>query len=497
MARFLSLSIPFISLALAIQLTVFFSAPKHQEPGEGCIWSTPINISVSPENHTLAGAAIGDHSGFVHAFWTEKTDAQQGDVTNYIVYRVWEGQRWSAPSDILVATGVADAWVADVALSPDQDRLYLLWTDGSGVNVSSADRHRATDAKAWYTVRVAAGGTLRPALTVDDQGNIHVIYTDYLTGSNVMRHIESEDGGATWSPTTDVWTTADTGLAFDYAKLVAGQSGILHAAWQVGERDKDWLPFTVLYTHSMDGGMTWTEPMGFQSYERGYANPELLEDSQGRLHLFMNGAAGTLDGHFYVWSDNAGQTWSPVQPLVGYPGGRSGFPRLAADSTGTLHVVMGSGLQDPGSSAIVISSFLAGSSWTPPTIVATNETGGFSGDAPALAITGGNQLHVFVWTQQDPAEILYSTCLLPIPTLTPVPTPVYVAQALPTIIATQTTLQATVSPTPNIAAVSDKENARAQASPQYRPVVLGAILSGALVLTVVVFSMIGTNRLRR
>lgn len=487
------LAVLIVILVLLIGLADQSGAVKAQERVSPCMWSIPINLSESPDTNTLTGAAIGDRSGYVHALWTERTDAEPGDITNYLIYRFWDGRSWSPPADILVTAGYADALVADAALSPDQSVIFIVWTDGVGVNVSSAARHRAADAQAWRTVRVAAGGTLRPAMVVDNLGHVHVIYTDYLVGSNAMRHVKSEDGGKTWSIASDIWLTPASDRAFDYARLIVDHAGVLHAAWQVGEKDKEWVPFSVLYTQSTDDGETWAQPVEFQSYERGYANPELLEDSKHRVHLFINGAAGTLNGRFHTWSADGGRTWAPMQQLLGYyTGGRSGFSRLMEDASGTLNAVMAVGLQTGDFSQRTVVAQWKGAIWGPPAVV----PGGYGGDAPSAALTTGNQLHVFMWTQKYPAEIMYSTCLLPAPTIPPVPTPDDVVQALPTAVATQTTKQAFSAPAATVTLSFDNEGAPTQRAPQVQPVLLAAILSGTLVLAVVVLSTTGKKRLR-
>ena len=122
------------------------------------------------------------------------------------------------------------------------------------------------------------------------------------------------------------------------------------------------------------------------------------------------------------------------------------------------------------------------------------------GDAPALAISDGNRLHVLLWTQAKPAELLYSTCQLPAPGLTPVPTTFQGTELSAT-----PQPQATVSPASaevvNTSGGAGPGNSARFADDQpvgtssgAVPVLIGSLVSGSLILMVAGYALLRRTR---
>ncbi len=470
------------------------------DPGR-CVWSEPINLSQSPDDDTTFGQIIGDPSGRVHAFWSERPgEDAQGFARDYVAYRVWDGAAWSAVADILVSPpSKAITFVYDVAISPDAGQIYLLWRNEVGLFVSSASPDNAINPHEWRTTIVASGSAMSgwPRIALDNGSRLHVLLID---GNETVQHTASLDEGRTWRAPTTIWTNPNQGQALDRQEFIIGRGGTLHAAWQINlDQAQKWAAYGVYYSQSTDGGATWTSPVVWESIPRGYADPALFEDSHGTLHLFWNGAAGTLDGRYYAWSEDAGKTWSPVVQLTGgyYTGGRSGAPRLVEDSAGVLHVVHASQMASAGSDSRVVTSYLAGHAWSPPEVV----TDQHMGDAPALAITGGNRLHVLLWTQAEPAELLYATCQLPAPEFTPVPTVTRVTELSATPPPPRQASPPASSEVLNTSSGTGSGSAATFASDQPAgtssgtlPVLVGSFASGALVLTVAGYALLRRTR---
>lgn len=462
-----------------------------------CIWSQPVNISETPEFYTYKGTLVGDPFGYVHAFWGEKaSESNNPEVLGYIIYRYWDGSVWSPPADILVAKSSSSITPNKALTSRDGSRLSIGWVDASGFYVSWADRIKATDARAWHTTQVVEGGPPRPALTSDDQDILHALYADPFTGDSIG-YRQSIDGGETWSEPTTVWvlTLPDKSLA--NTSLFAAGDGTLHAAWQVngGTRgSSDTSSLTIMYARSTDNGTTWAAPLWeFNARETSYGDPTIFEDHSSRLHLVWNGAAGMPGGRFYSWSDDGGISWAPVQELPGdFLGGRSGFPQIVEDSSGTLHVFHCVQMSSLGARGRYVSAYLTDHEWSSPVEV----PGADCADEPALGISGGNQLFALLWA--EPADVFYSTCLLNAPAITPLPTPVVSLLAV-------NPAQAVASPTPsapsatvqprdakiNLDAAGDGPTG---STDQAVPILVGA-LSAALVVAVgVAFARGSTER---
>lgn len=456
-----------------------------------CDWSQPVNISETPEFYTYKGTLVGDAFGYVHAFWGEKaSESNNPEVLGYIIYRYWDGSVWSPPADILVAQSSSSITPNKALISKDGSRLFVGWVDASGFYVSWADRLRAMDARAWHTSQVVGGGPPRPALASDGQDTLHALYADPFIGDSIG-YRRSTDGGATWSEPTTVWALTIPGKSLANTSLFAAGDGTLHAAWQVngGTRgSSDTSSLTIMYARSTDNGVTWASPLWeFNAHETSYGDPTIFEDHRGRLHLVWNGAAGTSGGRYYSWSDDGGISWAPVKDLPGdFLGGRSGFPQIVEDSSGTLHVFHCVQISSLSGRGRYVSAYLTDHDWSLPVEV----PGADCADEPALAISGGNQLFALLWA--EPAEIFYSTCLLNAPEITPLPTPTPSPLAENPVRAAASpapdALSATVEPRDATANLNAAGDGPTGSTGQAVPVLVGAISAALVVAAGVAFA---------
>lgn len=397
------------AVAAVLYCLLIYSAA--QASSGSCEWTPPTNLSVTPESHSGRPAAIGDLSGRVHVFWIEQTGAQtQQSNFDSIIYRYWEDDSWSQQFDVLVGPEGGWADLADVAVSTDNAILYLLWYDSLGVNFSSAPIQNAANAHSWQTKRIYAGaGTGYPALTVDQDGTLHALYTEDWRS---LVYVKSSNRGQSWSEPSTVASVPTSASAIDFPTIAIDREGTIHAAWQVNFKEADWLPTRIAYSKSTDGGQSWFEQWQFDRDQGG--QPTLIVDKSDALQLLWNGRAGSHN-QFYTFSTDYGVSWADVQVLGDYNGGLGGRPRLVTDSLDIIHGLFGLVPRTPPFQNAIAT--LENELWSMPAPV----PGTTGQDHPALAVTSGNRLHV-VWSSQlEPAEIWYTTCVLDAPESTLLP----------------------------------------------------------------------------
>jgi hypothetical protein len=113
----------------------------------------------------------------------------------------------------------------------------------------------------------------------------------------------------------------------------------LHAVWFYGALDETSRPDWVRYTHSLDGGATWSLPFMIDQYaeegdhELTFASPRMIIQGQ-TVHIIW--AAGSLPYRLHRFSTDAGQTWSLPRRLFGDLHGQA-FDGLAVDGAGRVH----------------------------------------------------------------------------------------------------------------------------------------------------------------
>ncbi|MER2511856.1 MAG: sialidase family protein [Nitrosomonas ureae] len=435
--------IRFQRIALFVLLLVLSVLPSvgsaHAQDGTPlCVWTTPINLSQSPDLDTTFGQIIGDPFGQVHAFWGEEFTNEALDTGYYVAYRRWDGIEWSSVFDVLVSPKNGWLSIAQIALSQDASWLYMVWQTNQGTNFSAVPLMGASDARAWHTTKLADGPSERPTIFSDSEDQIHVLYVD---NHRLLNHVVSGDHGESWSNSVQVWNTQNDSQVILTPYLTGTQSGALHAVWAVGVEEIQWQPSGIRYSRSDDGGITWSSPFAFEEYRGG--NPALFEDGDNVAHLFWNGPAGSINGRFYSWSEDRGNTWAPMKWLNGYIGGMAGTPTLLTDSTGKLIVMQVVTLASDPSHQVAIAAYLYDQDLGVP-----SQIPGSSGDWPAFAITGGHQLHALLWTQGKPAEVLYSTCTLRAPSVPfrPLPKAYSTHVSIATLESTTAGLTATLEP---------------------------------------------------
>jgi hypothetical protein len=323
-----------LSAVLLLCLLWFASAQAQvQDPS----WSQPYRLS-SDAGRSSEGYSVADQYGYVHTFWTESLYA---DDRTIIQYARFDGAAWSTPNEIRVTLPL----VAIKNVSPVVDQngtLHIAWAEGlSGpAYYTYAPAYGPISARTWAP-RVRIGVPARQLhLRIDAAGVLHMVYINQTEDPGVF-YIRSEDHGATWSE--PIWLDPDilpahipNSLSFEL-----DSTGGLHAAWFYSQTDFTTKPDWVRYTHSFDGGNTWSSPFlidhldAAAEYDLDHASPIMTVQGQ-TVHVIW--AAGHLPYRQHRFSTDAGRTWSPRRQIFGELHGQA-FDGFAIDGAGRVHFV--------------------------------------------------------------------------------------------------------------------------------------------------------------
>jgi hypothetical protein len=157
------------------------------------VWSTPAPVSAVAAEPAAAARAfaspqlVADDDGRLHAFWTE---GAAGTVPGQLGYAVWQNGAWSRPQSLFAASGPKLAQPA--AVLTREGRLVLLWSGGNAGEIffSWAAAARAMVASEWtepapLPAPVSAGSA--PAIAVDPSSG--ALYAAYAIPLNEARGI--------------------------------------------------------------------------------------------------------------------------------------------------------------------------------------------------------------------------------------------------------------------------------------------------------------------
>ncbi|MBA7683186.1 hypothetical protein ES703_91546 [subsurface metagenome] len=236
--------------------------------------------------------------------------------------------------------------------------VHIAWYDytdygGSGTDVDIFyKRWNATTATWTMTEVVSTESTSHsgvPTIAADDSGNVHLAWYDKTNygGSGTDEDIFYKR----WNATTATWTTTevvstestDTSCS---PTIAVDSSGNVHIAWDDvitghGGSHRAW---NIFYKRWNATTATWTtsEEVSTEStFYSGY--PEIAADGSGNLHIAWEdgtnyGGSGTdLDIFYKRWNATTA-TWTTTEVVSTESTARSWWATIAADGFGNLHI---------------------------------------------------------------------------------------------------------------------------------------------------------------
>lgn len=434
-----------IALSAILMLSIVWAAPAQAQP-QSAGWSEPYRLS-SDAGRSSECFPTSDQYGYVHCFWVETLYT---DGRAVIKYARFDGTTWTRPNDIYL-TGYGIKNVSPVV--DLQGTLHILWSEGQNgiVYYTHAPATDAISAHNWAKP-ILVNVTGRPIyLQVDSNGVLHALYTNQTDESGVF-YIRSKDGGTSWS--TPFWLDPDIphNHVPDNLNFKIDEHGGLHAVWWYGSLDRTIEPNWIRYSHSLDGGDTWSSPVILdQVIEENEhfltsAAPRMIVQGQNVLVIW---AAGDLPYRYYSYSTDSGRTWSTPEHVLGELHGQAG-DGFAVDASGRIHYL--AQIRYP--LGIYHASWTQ-AGWSPPSLVyliaEADSEGGYGDRVHAHdtipVIRAGNQLVVtFADGQADPRRRLFVTyrSLDDVPALQTMPTPQ--ATTTPAIVSSPTPVSPLLRP---------------------------------------------------
>lgn len=274
-----------------------------------------------------------DALGRAYFVWhSERREGQ--DLLDLLMYTAWTGASYQMPNDI-VFPGVGGFTVRPSIAADDQNRLHMVYRDGTDLYYTQAPADTAHSAATWQTPRLISN--MRSAyysdIAVDSAGVIHVVWNEqplYVpvdpavwigTGAAIL-HTAGETARSC-DPPLDVdayvvYAIEEDGSGFDWFATSAGLLRYDGVAWErvrLGEADAD-VPVLAI-AQDVDGTLwfcTADRLFHYESIESGDARwtelpfpPQLAEAAASVLAVDVIGHVwlGTPEG----LGQYDGQTW--------------------------------------------------------------------------------------------------------------------------------------------------------------------------------------------
>jgi hypothetical protein len=433
---------------------------------------------------------VADTEERLHVIWSQAGDDGFNQPDSALYYTRWEDERlWSQPVSIL-SSPEEPADLPAVTIDPS-GRLLVVWRHGKNNEIffSYADANQAALPSAWSDpLRLSAPEHMgsMPDILVTDNGEIYVVYAIPVNEGRGIYLTHSADGGESWSDPTLIFDGGAAGWAMlDQPHLALTTNSNLQLIWtNYQPRSGQPKPLALAYTHSPDGGATWSEAQIV--IEDSVIWSRVLGTDESTVHLFWEElSGGQTKTLWHERSQDNGQTWERIAPISIF-GQTVGSPSLTWDRAGELHLLQ---VVDRGTGGYTLQHWVwNGQRWSSSESLELDIDADSSINSLTSAVTSQDNLAVLLSGRVEDLEFgtqedrLYFTARsiellegLPTP-LPPAPvTPVAAEQPTP-----EPTALPTPTPTPDLAALSaGEDNPRGS---QQR-LMVGGLLAGLVVAT--------------
>jgi hypothetical protein len=293
----------------------------------GATWDMAKRLTWTA-NDSFSPAVALDSGNIVHVVWSDNSPG------NYEIYHRRStdgGTTWGTIQRLTWTVGSSSS----PAIAVDTDNvIHVVWEDLSSGKARIYYKKSTDQGQTWSTSQTltsSSGNSMTPALAIDSDKTLHVAWCDDTPGNPEIYTKNSADGGSTWSAAKRLtWTS---GKSYDPA-IAAGSGHSLFVVWD----DDTPGNYEIQAKRSTDQGTTWSTAQRISWTGGDSVAPGIVIESGGAVHVVWSDSTPGNPDLYYRGSTDGGTTWSPVQRLT-WTAEDSAFPAIAADSGGALHVV--------------------------------------------------------------------------------------------------------------------------------------------------------------
>ena len=293
-------------------------------------------------------------------------------------------QTWSAVTRMTWNSG--DSRMPSIAVRSSSN-IHISWWDYSPGNAEifykgSTDGGTTWSAPARLTWNT--GASREPVIALDSGSGVHLVWWDDSPGNWEIYYKRSTNNGAVWSGLTRLTWNMDASY---YASIAADSSGGVYVVWTDNISGGP----NICFKRSTNGGAAWSGITRL-SWTTGLSyNPQVAADSSGSVHVVWYDNVTGNGEIYYKRSTDGGNSWSGLTRLT-WNAGWSSNPSIAAGTSGKVHIVWWD--ESPGNYEIFYkNSSDNGSSWSGIKRLTWNA---WMSDFPSIAADLGGNVHI-VW----------------------------------------------------------------------------------------------------
>jgi len=314
---------------------VYFS----KSTDDGYTWIADVKVNDDSPHEKISPSFAVDESGIIYAAWEDERDSLEGSHI-YFTKSTDGGNTWTVPN-----TRVDDVPVACYCYEPclalgPSGIIYVAWRDDREMHWKDFISWSTDSGLTWApAVRIndfSAAYRWSPSITVGDSGYVYAVWHQDLSDSDGVYFAESTDGGNTWtSPNIKI----DNGINAEVPAIAVDNDANIYVVWndeRTGERH-------IYFAKSTDGGSTWSENIRVDDGSPGgKACPRIAVDSVANLYVVWadprNG--GNDVDIYFAMSTDGGHNWTDPNIRVNDENSFSqNWPDIDVDYEGGIYVV--------------------------------------------------------------------------------------------------------------------------------------------------------------
>jgi len=297
----------------------------------------------------------------------------------------WWPDVWSAP--VNVSQSDIDSWKPAMALDAEGN-VHVVWYDQTlGSTEGEVYYARWARVSGWSDgerLSTAGGESSHPVIAVGPGGIVHVVWQERAGGASEIRYACLPHNGA-WTPIRNVSNTPGDSVR---PLVVVSADGQVHVIWQETRpgRGSD-IYYVCQYSSNL-----WTSPHNVSQSDGDSTSATLLVDAQGNVHVCWQDLSSGHWGICYASRSSDGE-WSSPQDISS-SGRDSTSVAMACSDSGVLHVVWSEdvSLGWGGDTDVFYAERSPDGAWTPEAENLSNRTG--RSDSPVVAVDDRGGIHV-------------------------------------------------------------------------------------------------------
>jgi hypothetical protein len=241
-----------------------------------------------------------------------------------------QGQVFSPPKNI--SNNADYSFTPQVAVD-GAGNIYAVWQDDTATNSNILFSH-SNDGGATFSaplnVSKSSGSSSNPLISVDRLGAINVVWVSDAPGNNDVFFSRSSDGGGTFSAPLNLSNDPADSLS---PQLAVDGSGNINVVWE-----SDNIKLGVLFSHSTDGGATFSAPADLATNTGGSFGAQLAVAADGSINVVWEDDSNSGSNISYSRSSDHGATFSAPKNLSSNLG-NSFESQIAVDASGNIDVI--------------------------------------------------------------------------------------------------------------------------------------------------------------